>query len=165
MLRDGTQPQSTHNIWTDASGTVGCGAWNPTTGEWIQLEWTGVNITPGPEVPNRGIAWKELVPIILACALWGRRWSGGTVTIHCDNTAAASVLNSGYSRVPEIIHLLRCLFFIRARFQFEAWAVHIPGVENGVADAVSRNDMCRFILRCQRLEIVEPPFHKLCWPC
>ena len=142
MLGDGTQRNSAHHVWTDASGGFGCGGWNPTTGEWIQLEWSGVHRPPGAD--GGGIAWKELVPIVLACAVWGRQWSGGTVTFHCDNTAAVSVVNSGYSQVPELMHLLRCLFFIRAYFQVEAWAVHTPGSENGVADAISRNHMCRF---------------------
>ena len=66
------------------------------------------------------------------------------VTFHCDNTAAVSVINSGYSRVPNII---LCLFFIRAHFQLEAWAVHTPGVENGRADAISWNNMCCFRLQ------------------
>ena len=91
-----------------------------------------------------GIAWKEFLPIILACAIWGSHWIGGVVTFHCDNTAAVSVINSGYSRVLNIMLLLRCLFFIRAHFQLEAWAVHTPGVENGRADAISRKNMCRF---------------------
>ena len=108
---------------------LGCGGWNPTTGEWIQLEWSGVNRPPGAD--SGGVAWKELVPIVLACAVWGRQWSGGAVTIHCDTTAAVSVVNSGYSRVPELMHLLRCLFFIRAHFQLEAWAVHTRGRRMG----------------------------------
>ena len=66
------------------------------------------------------------------------------VTFHFDNTAAVSVINSGYSRVPNIILVLRCLFFMRAHFQLEAWAVHTPGVENGRADAISQNNMCSF---------------------
>ena len=36
----------------------------------------------------------ELLP---TCAIWGKHWIG---TSHCDNTAAVSVINSGYSRVP-----------------------------------------------------------------
>ena len=50
------------------------------------------------------------------------------MTVHCDNTAAMAVVNSGYSRVPEIMHLLRCLFYIRAHLELEVWAVHTPGV-------------------------------------
>ena len=80
--------------------------------------------------------------VVLSCAVWGKDWIGDPVVVHCDNTAAVAVMNSGYSRTPEMMHLLRCLFFIRAHFQIEAWAVHTPGVENGVADAISRNYLC-----------------------
>ena len=29
------------------------------------------------------VAWKESLPIVLACAIWGRHWIGGVVTFHC----------------------------------------------------------------------------------
>ena len=60
--------------------------------------------------------------------------------VHCDNTGAVMVANSGYSRAPQIMHLLQCLFFIRARFGFSLQAVHIEGTDNTLADAVSRNN-------------------------
>ena len=144
MLKDPSQHHSMGHIWTVASGSFGCGAWNPYSGEWIQLRWAEVAGSASLESQNGGIAWKELLPIIMACAVWGRQWVGGAVTFHCDNTSAVSVVTSGYSRVQEIMHLLRCLFFVRARFQFEAWAVHTPGADNGIADAISRNNMYRF---------------------
>ena len=39
------------------------------------------------------------------------------------------------------MQVLRCLFFIRAYFQIDLWAVHIPGVENTLADAISRDNL------------------------
>lgn len=44
----------------------------------------------------------------------------------------------------DMMHLLRCLFFIEARFEFGLSCVHLPGAENGQADALSRNDMASF---------------------
>ena len=93
------------------------------------------------ERPKGGIAWKELLPIVLACAVWRERWSRGVVTFNCDNTAAVEVVNSGYSRVAGIMHLLRCLFFIRARAQLYVWAIHAPGMDNGIADVISRDHL------------------------
>jgi hypothetical protein len=58
------------------------------------------------------ITLKELLPVVLACATWGREWRNSTVVVHCDNAGAVAAVNSGYSRVPQIVHLLRCLFFI-----------------------------------------------------
>lgn len=39
------------------------------------------------------------------------------------------------------MHFLRCLFFIRARFHLDVWAVHVPGMQNGLADTLSRNNI------------------------
>lgn len=31
--------QSSIHIWADASGCFGCGAWEPLSKRWIQMEW------------------------------------------------------------------------------------------------------------------------------
>lgn len=74
-----------------------------------------------------------------ACTLWGSDWQGSSVVLHCDNMGSVAVVNSGYSKVPQIMHLLRCLFFIRAHFSLSVRVVHVPGVENGWGDAISHN--------------------------
>ena len=74
----------------------------------------------------------------------GRQWVGQRVMVHCDNTGAVAVVNSGYSQVTSIMHLLRCLFFIRAHFQVQLRATHTTGAKNLIADAISRNNMPRF---------------------
>ena len=89
---------------------------------------------------GNGISWMELLPIVLASAVWGPEWRGQRIMVHCDNTGAETVANSGYSRAPQIMHLLWCLFFIRARFEFSLQAVHIEGTDNTLADAISRNN-------------------------
>lgn len=58
---------------------------------WIQWRWnTGAQ--------EWDIAPKELLPILLACAVWGRQWSGKKIICHCDNMAVVEVMNSGYSK-------------------------------------------------------------------
>ena len=91
---------------------------------------------------DQSILWKELVPIVIAYVIWARYCRRCAVTVHCDNMGAVAVVNSGYSRKSPIMHLLRCLFFIRATYQFSLYAVHratyqfslytvhIPGTQN-----------------------------------
>ena len=141
MMREHRDTPATTHIWTDASGSFGCGAWNPATGEWIQLEWPTPHQSCSGGFEEEGITTQELLPIVLACAVWGRGWMGQAVEVHCDNTGAVAVVNSGYSHTARIMHLLRCLFFIRAQFQVELWAVHIPGIQNSMADAISQNNL------------------------
>ena len=61
--------------------------------------------------------------------------------LHCDNEAAVVVLNVGYSYDSLIMHLLRALFFIKAHFDLDVRVTHIPGKDNGVADATCRDDL------------------------
>ena len=141
LLRGLVGARSSAQVWTDASGRFGCGAWYPERGLWIQVPWPSVYGENELELVAESIALKELLPIVLACAVWGSNWAGSSVTVHCDNTGAVEMVNSGYSRVPQIMHLLRCLFFIRARHQVDLRAVHVRGVANAMADAISRNNL------------------------
>jgi len=58
------------------------------------------------------------------------------------------------------MHALRCLFFIRAYFQMEVWASHTPGVQNDMADAISRDNLCYFFSQApgvQHRRVAIPP--------
>ena len=41
-------------------------------------------------------------------------------------------------------HMFRCLFFLEAKYDLTLSAVHVPGVENQLADAISRNKLDSF---------------------
>ena len=91
------------------------------------------------------ITIKELLPIILGVALWGKQWAGKTVRCWCDNAAAVAAVNSGSSKNERMMQLLRSAFFFTAAYGITLVAVHIPGVENREADALSRNDHLSFL--------------------
>ena len=134
MMRD-TSPMV--EIWSDASGSWGCGAvWED---QWFQVQWC-----EWPGFAEASIAAKELLPIITATAVWGPRWLGGSVLCHCDNTAAVAAVRGGYCKDPTLAHMLRCLFYVEARFDLSLTAAHIPGKENRVADDISRNNLASF---------------------
>lgn len=112
----------------------------PALVQWIQLLW---NFTQGfsriAEVQS--IMWMELLPIVLASTAWGPALKGQRVTVHCDNMGAVALVNSGYSRVPKIMHLLQCLFFSKVYYQFVVQVAHIEGAYNTSADAISQNNL------------------------
>lgn len=70
-----------------------------------------------------------------------------TIKIFCDNQAVVAVVNSGYSREPQVMHLLHCLFVITARFCIGLHCQYLPGPQNEIADAVSRNNHALFFLK------------------
>ena len=53
----------------------------------------------------------------------------------CDNQAVVSMVNLGYSKDKDMMHLMRCLFLSGYTEGLELEGGHIPGVENVVADA------------------------------
>ena len=124
-------------LWSDASGSWGCGAiWHT---HWLQISWHQlVSFSSAP------IAVKEMLPIILAACIWGQFWRGCLIQCNCDNEAVVTVLNSGAAKDRQLAHMLHCLFFLQAKFNFHLRACHIPGTENLVADALSRNQMALF---------------------
>ena len=127
--------QEVVDVESDASGSWGCGAvWGT---HWLQWKWNS-------SAQQWDISPKELLPILLACVVWGKLWSGKIVRCHCDNMAVVEVLNNGYSRDKLLMHLLRCLFFISEYFKVQVEAVHRQGKDNIRADALSRNDLNRF---------------------
>ena len=83
----------------------------------------------------------ELLPIVIAAAIWGPKWAGCTVRSNCDNEAVVWVINSGRCEHELMMHLVRCLFFFAAKYNFVLVAKHIPGISNTLADALSRNKL------------------------
>ena len=123
----GAREEVVAEIWTDASGSWGCGAlWDT---QWCQVAWT-----EWPDFAQASIAAKELLPIIVATAVWGGGWMGGTVLCHCDNQAVVAAIRGGYCQDPTMAHMLRCLFYLEAKHET---SMHVPGVENGATDAIS----------------------------
>ena len=90
----------------------------------------------------------ELLALVSAAATWGDRWRGKRVTFHCDCEPVVFAVSKLTSPSPNMMHLIRTLFMIAARSQFEFRVLHIPGVTNQVADALSRGQIDRFRLLC-----------------
>ena len=130
-------------ITSDASGNWGCGAFSGQA--WFQLKWA-------QQLLGHSITIKELIPIVIAAAIWGHKWRGSTVQIMCDNAAVVNILNQNSSRDREVMHLLRCMAFITAKFQFLITASHIPGIENTAADALSRDKVNLFHSICPQAD-------------
>ena len=94
----------------------------------------GKGMAPIQQAKEHHITSLELVAVMLACAAWGQQWQGWLIHVWCDNQAAVHALTARSCRDPGLMHLLRCLVFMEASFQFKLSASHIPGVNNTLAD-------------------------------
>ena len=63
------------------------------------------------------------------------------MTSLCDNRAVVAIVNSGQSIMDRVRHLMRSLTFFLARWRVSLSFTYLPGVENGAADALSRNNV------------------------
>ena len=90
------------------------------------------------------IAWRELFAIIVACTIWGRSFSKKRLIIHCDNLAIVYCVNSGSSKCPKLMVLIRTLFSLACKHNFEVRLQHVPGLDNIGPDRLSRLDMKAF---------------------
>ena len=126
-------------LYTNASGSIGFGGYFH--GWWFQGRW------PPHMQLNRewgiSIGWQELFPIVVACAIWFPHFSGKQVQFWCNNESVVAIINSGHSKAPHIMDLLRFLVLVSMKHNFFVQVCHVPGVCNETADAVSRfQDVC-----------------------
>lgn len=80
----------------------------------------------------------ELLAVMVALKLWGALLYGQRITFQCHNINGVLAINSGRSRVPGMQLCLREIWFLTARHDIDIRAKHIPGLENSIADHLSR---------------------------
>ena len=122
-LYPGMTATSDLEVTSDAARSLGYGAY--VRGQWF---YSG-------SVVN---CLKELFPVVVAAHLWGSQWSKKHVLFRSDNEAVVTILSAITLKVPVLMHLLRDLLLSAARWGFSFSSAHVPGVDNKVADAISR---------------------------
>ena len=135
LFQPGWSPAPRMHLFTDASGTLGYGAYFGS--RWFSGTWL-------PDQQTCCITYKELYPIALACSTWGNEWSSLQVEFHSDNQAVVSSLRKGSCRCSNVMSLLRRLFLVAALQNFSVSASYVEGGANGVADSFSRQDFDSF---------------------
>ena len=66
------------------------------------------------------------------------------IQLYCDNQGVVEVINSRRSNVPRVMDLVRDLTLCTLQHNFYFRAVHVPGINNNIADSLSRFQMERF---------------------
>ena len=59
-----------------------------------------------PRLCHLSIAVKELIPVVLAAALFGHQWAGKVVQFVVDNKAVVDVLNATFCSDTHMMHLI-----------------------------------------------------------
>lgn len=106
----------------------------------------------------RNLMLLELFPTALAVELCGVEFTNRRICFHCDNFGVVQAINSLSASSLLVVRLLRHLVLLCLRLNICVSAVHIPGVENEVVDALS-------CLQWERLRRLAPGAERLGVPC
>ncbi|KAM4663361.1 uncharacterized protein O3C94_011588 [Discoglossus pictus] len=125
-------------LFTGASGAHGFGAFF--RDKWCAAAW--------PEKWNeagltKNLAFLELFPIIVSVCMWGEDLKDRHVIFFSDNMAVVHAVNITSSSIP-VIRLLRHLVLACLPLNICFRAKHVPGIDNSIADALSRFQWGRF---------------------
>ncbi len=154
---DELESSATLKLYTDAAPSVGFGG--VFNGQWFASAWP--NELLSAPVNTLSTALLELYPIVIACILWGKQWSRKQIMFFCDNEATVNIINKGRSSVPFINRFVRRLTWLSVLGNFNFRAAHIPGLNNQIADSLSRFEFQKFHLLCPEAapsSLVCPPF-------
>ncbi|KAM4706799.1 NACHT domain- and WD repeat-containing protein 1 [Discoglossus pictus] len=126
-------------LYTDASGSVCCGTYFH--GRWWTAAWPEEWVVAGL---TKNLAFLKLFPIVAAVHIWGSAFPDRRVLFHTDNMGVLQAVNNitatSIPVVQLLCHLVLCCLLLNIWLQ----ARHVPGVENGIADALSRFQENRF---------------------
>ena len=112
------EPEPAQSLYSDASGSWGFGALSEH--DWFSAPWTRTDCDGGG----------TLGPSVTRC--------------FCNNQAVVCALNKSSAKDPQLMRLLRSLFFFCASYNISVSACHIPGAHNSPADALSRDHIPLF---------------------
>ena len=90
------------------------------------------------------ITWMEFFPIFAAVSVWGKELAGKKVVFRSDNQGVVAIINKQTSPYLDIIRLVRHFVLLCMEWNISFRSLHIPGVENEIADALSRFQDSRF---------------------
>lgn len=92
------------------------------------------------------ISVRELFPIVLAVETWGSTFQNQCLCFHCDNISVVEVINKQTAKDAQLMILIRRLVLACLHYNILFKARHVPGVQNSVADMLSRFQVTEFKL-------------------
>jgi hypothetical protein len=121
--------------------------------EWFHGQWSPDHerLSRDGGMARDSMPWKELFAIVTAASTWGHLWERRKVIFVTDCLPVVQALSKGASRTRRIMQLIRHLHHCAARHHFVYRVEHIAGVDNVIADELSRvYDVSQLSTCCRR---------------
>jgi hypothetical protein len=143
------------HLYTDASSQVGFGGFyfreSSDLDHWpsylhsLPQSHAFATLPPDHQVGDH-INHKEMHAIAEAFTLWAPRWKAASICIHTDSLVATQGILKTVLRGPGNLSL-RAILLAAVQFDIAINTKWVPGIQNGLADALSRgltNQIARF---------------------
>jgi hypothetical protein len=125
-------------IWSSPDSVFSTDACLQSAGGFCQQEYFSAAFPQFIISQNFNINILELLTIMVAIKVWGHNIKDRRVQIYCDNQASCIVLNSGRTKNPIMLSIIREIAYLSTMFNCQIRALHISGVNNRMADLMSR---------------------------
>ena len=124
-------------FYTDASLNIGLGGYS-NQGHWFKNKWDDIQLH---QTDNRDIVWKEVVAIFAFLHSMRHSLNKKVVHIYTDNEACKYMLIKMRAKLkrPDLQLIINETCKICIQFEIIPWIEHIPGKQNIIPDALSRN--------------------------
>ena len=126
-------------VHSDTAGSLGFGIYFKD--RWCAGTWPEAWHAKGVTID---LTFLEFFPIVGALWLWAEEWANSVVRFWCDNLAVVCIINNLTSHSERVMALVRAFTLRALQFNVLVHARHVPGLENRVADALSRQQMDLF---------------------
>lgn len=119
-------------------------------------EWFASGLT-------RNVTFLELFPIIVALHLWGASLANTKVVFTSDSMSVVMAINNQGAKCLFVLRLLKTLIRLCLLHKVHFSAKHVPGVDNAVADALSRSKLADFRARWPQADELMAEFPVELW--
>ena len=93
---------------------------------------------------SMSIAYRELYAVLLCVSTFGEDLRNKMVAMYIDNQGMMASINSGKSKNPQIMSLIRSLYYLTTKYNIHYKAIFLNTFQNAVADSASRGQWVRF---------------------
>ena len=150
------------DLYTDASGKIGfgviCGS------AWIAEQWPENFISKY----KPSIEYLELFGVTVEVLAWIHLFKNKRIILFCDNQSVVDMINATSSSCKNCMVLIRMIVLKGLMENVRVFARHIKGVNNGLADSLSRQKMMLFKSMCgeqdRKIDELPTEIPQAVWP-
>lgn len=132
---------------------------------WLAGVWRPKHRAAAQRRARYSMPFYELYALVAAARAWGHLWRCKKITFRCDCDPVVQAITRCRSKSREMMHLLRVLSETAIEHGFDFRCEHIPGVDNSVADILSRlGDCAQFRAACPNAALLPTPLPEVPLP-